>query len=171
MSKLPPMRALQAFEAFGRLGSATAAAAELGVTIGAISQQLRHAEDMAGLRLVERQGRSLVLTTHGRQYHADVTAGFDQLRYAQTRLDHARSATALTISCLPSLAVKWISGQLFDWQAAHPATSVRLIGNDSEPRFGDDPVDFRLSYGEMITRFTHRTELFTDWVVDRKSVV
>ena len=31
--------------------------------------------------------------------------------------------------------------------------------------FGVDAVDFRLSYGDLITRFDHRTELFTDWVV------
>ena len=68
------MRALQAFEAFGRHGSATAAAIELGVTVGAISQQLRKAEAEAGLRLVERKGKSIALTTRGRQYHDDVKA-------------------------------------------------------------------------------------------------
>lgn len=165
MTKLPPMRALQAFEAFGRLGSATAAAAELGVTVGAISQQLRKAEEQIGLRLIERQGKSIALSSRGRQYHADISAGFDQLRAAQARLDEARLDNTLTISCLPSLATKWIGAQIFDWQITHPTARVLLIGDENEPDFAVDSVDFRLSYGELITRFSNRSELFTDWVV------
>lgn len=171
MQKLPSMRALQAFEAFGRLGSATAAAAELGVTIGAVSQQLRKVEAEIGLRLVERRGKSIALTARGRHYHDDITAAFDALRAAQTRIERARSEATLTISCLPSLASKWIGAQLFDWQSAHPTATVRLIGGDTEPRFGTDEVDFRLSYGDLITRFDHRCELFTDWVVPACSPV
>ncbi len=165
MQKLPSMRALQAFEAFGRLGSATTTAAELGVTVGAISQQLRKVEAEVGMRLVERRGKSIALTTRGRQYHSDIKAAFDALRAAQSKIERARSEAVLTISCLPSLASKWIGAQLFDWQTAHPTATVRLIGDDTEPRFGADEVDFRLSYGDLITRFDHRTELFTDWVV------
>lgn len=165
IQKLPSMRALQAFEAFGRLGSATAAAAELGVTVGAVSQQLRKAENEVGLRLVERKGKTISLTTGGQKYHADIAAAFDALREAQSKVVLQRSEATLTISCLPSLASKWIGAQLFDWQSAHPTTTVRLVGDDSEPRFGTDGVDFRLSYGDLITRFDHRTELFTDWVV------
>ncbi len=41
---LPPMRAIQAFEAIARCGSVAAAAEELGVSAGAISQQLRKIE-------------------------------------------------------------------------------------------------------------------------------
>lgn len=165
LRKLPSMRALQAFEAFGRLGSATAAAAELGVTVGAISQQLRKIEAEIDLRLVERKGKSIALTSRGRFYHDDVTAAFDALREAQTKIERARSQATLTISCLPSLASKWMGAQLFDWQTAHPSATVRLIGDDAEPVFGTDAVDFRVSYGDLITRFAHRTELFTDWVV------
>ncbi len=165
MQKLPSMRALQAFEAFGRLGTATAAAAELGVSVGAVSQQLRKAEAEVGQRLVERKGKSIALTLRGRLYHKDIQAGFDILREAQIKIERAKSEAILTISCLPSLASKWLGVQLFDWQSAHPTTTVRLIGDDTEPLFGTGEVDFRLSYGDLIARFDHRTELFTDSVV------
>ena len=165
MQKLPSMRALQAFEAFGRLGSATAAAVELGVTVGAISQQLRKAEAEVGLRLVERRGTAIVLTTRGRSYHDDIKSAFDMLRDAQAKIERLQSEATLTISCLPSLASKWIGAQLFDWQSSHPTATVRLVGENTEPELGTGEVDFRLSYGALITRFDHRTELFTDWVV------
>ena len=41
---LPPLNALRAFEAAARLGSFKAAADELGVTHGAVSQQVRGLE-------------------------------------------------------------------------------------------------------------------------------
>jgi LysR family transcriptional regulator, glycine cleavage system transcriptional activator len=83
MKPLPPLRALQAFEVFGRLGSVTATADALGVSVGAISQLLRKAEESAGIGLLERAGRHVVLTSRGRRYHDQVSAGFDQLRAAQ----------------------------------------------------------------------------------------
>jgi LysR family glycine cleavage system transcriptional activator len=72
-----PLRAIQAFEAFGRCGSVTAAAEELGVSVGAVSQQIRKAEDALGLSLLERRGRSVALTSWGRTYHAAVSSGFE----------------------------------------------------------------------------------------------
>ncbi|RUY48892.1 LysR family transcriptional regulator, partial [Mesorhizobium sp. M7A.F.Ca.CA.002.07.1.1] len=68
MKKTPPLRAIQAFEAFGRRGSVTAAANELGVSVGAVSQQIRKAEDALEARLLERRGRSVALTALGRVY-------------------------------------------------------------------------------------------------------
>jgi LysR family glycine cleavage system transcriptional activator len=160
-----PLRAMQAFEAFGRLGSVTAAAEELGVSLGAISQQLRKAEEAAGLRLVERSGRHVTLTARGRTYLEGLTAGFERLHAAQVTLEQAQSENVLTLSCLPSLASKWMASRLFDWQMRHPSASVRLIGEDLEPRLGPDQVDFRLSYGRKAKSYLHHAELFTDWVV------
>lgn len=64
---LPPLRDLQTFEAFGRLGSVTAAARALGGTPGAVSQQLRLLEDHAGLLLIVKEGRRATLTPTGRK--------------------------------------------------------------------------------------------------------
>ncbi|TPI11727.1 LysR substrate-binding domain-containing protein [Mesorhizobium sp. B4-1-1] len=165
MKKTPPLRAIQAFEAFGRRGSVTAAADELGVSVGAVSQQIRKAEDVLEARLLERRGRSVALTALGRVYHAAVSLGFDQIREAQDIIERAQSADTLTISCLPSLASKWIGPQLLDWQIGHPGASVRLIGAETEPRLDIEEVDFRISYGDKYRNFDHYTELFTDWVV------
>jgi LysR family glycine cleavage system transcriptional activator len=159
------LRAIQAFEAFGRRGSVTEAAAELGVSVGAISQQIRKAEEALGLRLLERRGRSVALTSWGRLYHSAVSRGFDHIREAGEAIERARSEGTLTISCLPSLASKWVAPQLLDWQIGHTDATVHLIGAESEPRLGEDQVDFRISYGGTIRDFDHYTELFTDWVV------
>ena len=46
------MNAVRAFEAAARLGSFKEAAAELGVTHGAVSQQIRLLEDVAGPAII-----------------------------------------------------------------------------------------------------------------------
>ena len=51
--QLPPLRALQAFEAVARSGSVMAAAQEMGVSPGAVSQQVRKLEELLDLRLFE----------------------------------------------------------------------------------------------------------------------
>ena len=165
MSRLPPLRALQAFEALGRLGSVTRAAGELGVTPGAISQQIRKAEGFFGLRLVERIGNSVELTIRGRAYFERITDGFRTLREAQEVLTAARRDTAIVISCLPSMAIKWLGPRLLDWQAGRPGANIRLTGEEGEPRLDGDDVDFRISYGSAARSFEQHVELFRDWVV------
>ncbi len=165
MTKLPPLKALQAFDAFGRLGNVTDAAAELGVTPGAISQQLRKAEEALNLRLLERRGNSVQLTSWGRIYHGEIRPAFEQLRSAQDKLSRLRNTGGIVISCLPSLAGKWLAPRLADWQMSHRDANVRLLGKGSEPQLGEDSIDFRISYGDRIRKYDHYVELFTDWVV------
>lgn len=165
MTKSPPLRALQAFEAFGRIGSVTGAADELGVSAGAVSQQIRKAEEALGVQLLERRGRTVMLNSWGRIYHGAISTGFEKFREAEQLLERARSASILTISCLPSLASKWLAPQLFDWQTHHTGATVRLIGAEPEPQLGEEQVDFRLSYGAKTRDYDHYAELFTDWVV------
>jgi LysR family transcriptional regulator, glycine cleavage system transcriptional activator len=163
--KPPSLRAMQAFEAFGRLGSVTAAAEELGVSVGAVSQQLHGVEAATDMRLLERRGRNVELTLWGKQFYNDISSGFNLLRIAQENLMRVPVDHSITISCLPSLAGKWLGTLLFDWQARHPDATVRLIGEDKEPKLGDGQVDFRISYGKKIKSYDRTTELFTDWAV------
>jgi LysR family transcriptional regulator, glycine cleavage system transcriptional activator len=163
--KAASLRAMQAFEAFGRLGSVTAAADELGVSVGAVSQQLHNVEAATHMRLLERRGRNIELTLWGKQFYNDISSGFNLLRIAQENLAQATADHSITISCLPSLAGKWLGSQLFDWQTRHPHATVRLIGEDKEPNLGEGQIDFRISYGKKVKNFERTVELFTDWAV------
>jgi len=72
---LPPLSALIAFEAAGRLQSFTRAAAELHVTQAAVSRQIRLLEDHIGRPLFTRAHRAVELTNEGRDYlHTVVNA-------------------------------------------------------------------------------------------------
>lgn len=77
--KLPSLNALRAFETAGRKLSFRAAADELGVTQGAIAQQVRALEDHLNVTLFQRLPRGLSLTPEGTKYLVDITRAFDIL--------------------------------------------------------------------------------------------
>ena len=161
---LPAMRAIQAFEAIARCGSAAAAADEMGVSPGAVSQQLRKIEKQLNVRLFEREGRSLALTAWGRIYYERVRSAFDELRRAQHLLQVARSKQSIVLSALPSTAI-WLQHHLLEWRTTHPAISMRLIGTEREPSLQEECVDFRLCYGNSARSYDRYSELFVDAVV------
>jgi LysR family glycine cleavage system transcriptional activator len=163
--QLASLRSLQAFEAVARTGSVMAAALEMGVSAGAVSQQIRKLEEFLNLRLFERRGKGMELSTWGRLYFKELGSAFDRLRAAQQSLWRLRTENDLAVSCLSSVASKWLGTLLFDWQAAHKASRVRLIGAENEPDLGSGEADFRISYGQQSHHHANLAELFTDWVV------
>lgn len=164
VAMLPPMRAIQAFEAIVRCGSVAAAADELGVSSGAISQQLHKIEHELGVKLLKRDGRSLTLTSWGRIYYEQIRTAFDELRRGQQRLQIARARTGIAISAPPSLAI-WLQRPILQWSSENPAVSLRVIGSEREPALLDESIDFRLCYGTDARRYDRFSELFRDAVV------
>ncbi|MEP7244158.1 MAG: LysR substrate-binding domain-containing protein [Gammaproteobacteria bacterium] len=162
--RLPPFRALQAFHAVAESGSVSRAAAELQVSAGAVSQQIRLLERHVGVALLERSGRGVALTLAGRDYHRQIAVAFATLMKAQESIDRMGKVTEVTISALPSLVTTWLTPCLFEFRAHHPAASLRLIGSEDEPE-DDAGVDFRLSYGHRVREYPRFTELFVDSVV------
>jgi LysR family glycine cleavage system transcriptional activator len=163
--RLPPLRALQVFEAVGRHGSVSVAAVELNISPGAISQHIRRLEADAGVSLFELNGRRLALTTWGRLYLEKVQAGFFMLRSANEVLQRARLNSGIVISAPPSLVLRWLRPILTDWQQATGGVNLHVIGEDAEPDFEDKQVDFRISYGAARNRYGHFSDLFTDHVI------
>ena len=163
--RLPTLRALQAFDAIGRFGGVAAAARDLGISAGAVSQHIHRLEEEVGVRLFERKGRNLALTSWGRIYLEKVSMGFDRLRSADEVLQRARMKSGIVLSAPPSLAIRWLRPLMREWQHLAPGMSVRLIGEDEEPDFDEDQVDFRISYGTARQRYTHFADMFNDWVV------
>lgn len=161
----PSLRGLQAFEAIGRCGSVSAAAEDLGVSPGAVSQLVRSLEHCLGLTLLERRGRRVELSSWGRLYYREVSKAFLQLSHADNVLTRARNESGIVLSALSSVASRWVSRKIFDWQSLCPESNVRILGQEQEPRFGTEQVDFRITYGRRSHAHEHVATLFTDWVV------
>jgi TolB-like protein len=82
MRKLPPLKALRAFEAAARHMSFKAAADELALTPTAISHQIRLIETALGRALFRRRPRPLTLTPAGAALFPVVRNGFDSIAEA-----------------------------------------------------------------------------------------
>ena len=165
MQTLPPLRALQVFEAVGRCGGVTEAARRLGISAGAVSQQMKLLEDTLGVHLMQKDGKRLRLTAAGARYHESCAVAFESLRVAHAEIERSKNARNLSLSALPSLLSKWLATRVIAWQQHHPELSVYLDGTHTEPSPDGYEIDFRVSYGDRLADVNNAVELFRDCVV------
>lgn len=140
--RLPPLNALRAFEVSGRLLSFRAASEELGVTQGAVAQQVRALEAHMGQPLFHRLPRGLRLTAQGAAYLADVSRAFDVLGAATARL--ASHPRRVIISVTPTVATRLLIPRLAALQQALPGVELRTIADENLPDFTRDEVDIAI---------------------------
>src|ERR1700761_6089248 len=103
---LPPLNALRAFEAFGRLGRMTIAADELFVTHGAVSRQIRQLEQWLGYPLTQGPKTALKLTPEAVRRHEVLGEAFDLIQEAASRAKPVEDD--LRVSCYGTLAIRWL---------------------------------------------------------------
>ncbi|WP_318527422.1 LysR family transcriptional regulator [Roseobacter sinensis] len=80
--RLPSLNTLRAFEAAGRHLSFKGAADELGLTPGAVSQQVKKLEGSLGVALFRRLPQGLLMTREGEDYLPQITQVFEDLTRA-----------------------------------------------------------------------------------------
>jgi LysR family glycine cleavage system transcriptional activator len=131
MRKLPPLRALHAFEAAARHLSFAAAANELGVTPTAISHQIRQLEEACGAKLFQRRPRPLLLTSAGARLYPALRNGFDALASAVALLADEDVQAPLRVTSTNAFASKWLVPQLPKWRDENPDIPLEIIGTDA----------------------------------------
>lgn len=145
LARLPPLNGLRAFEVAARHLNFRLAAEELGVTQGAVAQQVRGLEAQLGLQLFSRQNRALALTEAGRGYVANIRKAFELIADATEVL--RPEPAHLTISVTPTFATRWLIPRLPDFNAAHPGIDLRIVASDRIANFQTDAVDLAVRYG------------------------
>ncbi|MFC3206428.1 transcriptional regulator GcvA [Aquamicrobium soli] len=146
--RLPPLNPLRAFEATARHASLTKAAAELNVTHGAISHQVKALESALGVKLLERAGQRLKLTPHGAELLPAVSDAFDGIAAATQRLTRPASTGALSLSCVPALLSLWLIPRLGSFTAQYPDIRLTLIGSNDPQDLRSPDIDLCLHYGD-----------------------
>jgi LysR family glycine cleavage system transcriptional activator len=148
--RLPPLNALKTFEASARLGSFVLAAAELNVTPGAVSQQIKKLEDFFGRQLFIRDKNRLMLTEVGRKVHAQSSAMMDGLADMTQQLGRGSVRSNLIVSVLPSVGMRWLNRRLPDFLRAHPNLRLDLRLEEDPVDFFRNRIDVRICYGEHL---------------------
>ena len=165
MRKLPPLRALHAFEAAARHHSFAAAANELGVTPTAISHQIRQLEEACGVKLFQRRPRPLLLTSAGARLYPALRNGFDALATAMALLAEADAKTPLRVTSPNAFASKWLVPRLPKWREENPTVALEIIGTDAvlDVRAGATDVAIRYARKPPLDLMAH--EVFRDTFV------
>lgn len=146
---LPPLTALRAFEAFGRLGLMTAAADELCVTHGAISRQIRGLERDCGVRLTVGPRHRLKLTDEGARLSESLTNALDQVERTFVDLKSAAERD-LHVSCVGTLAMRWLIPRLAGFHDLHPGLRVKVTESYAPVDLRRQPFDAAIRLAEHV---------------------
>jgi LysR family transcriptional regulator, glycine cleavage system transcriptional activator len=165
MRKLPPLRALHAFEAAARHHSFAAAANELGVTPTAISHQIRQLEEACGVKLFQRRPRPLLLTSAGARLYPALRNGFDALATAMALLAEENAQTPLRVTSPNAFASKWLVPRLPKWREENPTVALEIIGTDAVLDVRAGATDVAIRYARKPPLDLRAHEVFRDTFV------
>jgi len=161
--RLPSLNGLRVFEVVTRHLNFRLAADELGVTQGAVAQQIRGLEAELGMKLFDRFPRTLALTETGRSYVTNIRRAFELISEATETLKP--EPLHLTISVTPTFASKWLIPRLPDFTAIHPNIDLRILASDRIANFQTDAVDLAVRYGRPPFGAGLNAELLFDDVI------
>ncbi len=127
------LNALVSLRSVDTHGSVVAAADVLGFSPSAISQQIKRLEKQVGVPLLERVGRGVMLTDHGRRLvdaGGQLLTGLEQVEAGLHR-DADRVAGDLRLAAFSTAMRGLVAPVVRDVLAAHPDLSLRVI--ETEP--------------------------------------
>ncbi|RYX94934.1 MAG: transcriptional regulator GcvA [Bradyrhizobiaceae bacterium] len=162
MFRLPPLETLRVFEVAGRVGSYSRAAAELGVTHGAVSQRIAQLETHLNVQLFQRRGNRMALTPSGVRLHATVSLALSQLATSMRGLASATMDSEINVSLLPVMASRWLVPRLPRFNAIYPRISVNVTGNRALANFRTDGIDLAIRLGNGHWKGARSMKLFDE---------
>lgn len=147
--KLPSLKAVKAFEAAVRHGTTVGAAAEIGVTHGAISRQIQQLEDWIGRPLFKRDTGRLVVTDEGATY-AEIAGRALDLLHDGTEALLDVSDNVVRVTTTASFASEWLMPRLPDFRSRHPQIEIWMEEGKEivNPRSGGCDLAIRMGLGE-----------------------
>ena len=147
MLKLPPLAAVRAFEAAGRLENFSRAAEELGMTQAAVSYQVRQLEDRLGRALFVREKGRVRLSETGQRLLPAISNAFATMGDAFAALG-SDEADVLTISAATTFGGAWLSARIGRFQLRYPDLAVRLLMSNDYVDFDASNVDVAVRIGQ-----------------------
>ena len=140
------LNGLRALEAVARLGSLQAAADEMGVTVGAVSQQVIKAEAQLGRPVFQRLPKGMIPVEAARPMLARLTTGFQALSQA-VALGRPQDENLLTISVAPVFAARFLVHRLDGFSRQHPQVRLRIEASTALADFAGDDIDLGIRVG------------------------
>ena len=145
---LPSLNALAAFEAAARYLSLTRAAAELNVTPGAVSKQVKALETEIGRPLFLRLHRSMELTPEGETVARSLREAFERVSATLQQVSHNPALRSVSIGSTMAFAQFWLMPRLHDFWNAHQDIVIDHMISDRNADLFRNDVELRVRYGD-----------------------
>jgi LysR family glycine cleavage system transcriptional activator len=144
---LPSLTALAVFEASARHLSFKLAAAELNVTPGAVSKQIKAIEDELGMPLFVRLGAGVSLTSAGEDLYGVLSSSFSRAAEVVRTIKRGDRSKNVTIACTDAFATMWLIPRMPEFWDRHPDITVDHLISDNPREFRRAEVELRVRYG------------------------
>ncbi len=143
---LPPLTTLAAFETSARHDSFKKAAAELGVTPGAVSHQIKSLEEDLGLLLFDRHYRGVEITSEGKLLFSVLQNSFADISKTLHAIRKSTETESVTISATTAMSALWLTPRLTQFWRTSGDISVDQHVSDVFDHAREIP-DLRVTYG------------------------
>ncbi|BAO89839.1 LysR substrate-binding domain-containing protein [Caballeronia cordobensis] len=141
---------LSFFSTLSAAGSLSAAARELGLTAAAVSKRLSQMETRAGVALVNRTTRRMMLTPEGELYLEHARRILDEIDKLSELLGSAKRSPKglLRVNATLGFGRSHIAPVISKFVAKYPQVSVQLQLSVTPPPLTDDAFDVCIRFGE-----------------------
>lgn len=163
-SHLPSLDLLRVFEACARLLSFTAAAAELGTTQPAISQQVQRLEKQLATRLFDRVYRGIELTGPGLVLLDHVQDALESLRAGFEAVSAQAPREVIAVATDFAFAAYWLMPRLPRFYQRNPHLDVSLVTTNRALGVLPGDVDAAIVFGEGRLKRGESRQLFQEEV-------
>ena len=157
--RLPPLRALEAFMRTVRLGSARAAAEEIGLSPSALSRRITNLEEFVGKKLFTRARQSMQLTDEGQAFYEAVNPHLESLTRAVESQSDNISLLRLRLGVLPMFGSQRLFPRLGELRKRHPLLHIDI---DTAPHLEDrvgDTLDAAIILSDAPDPSLHMVQL------------
>ncbi|MCY4304978.1 MAG: transcriptional regulator GcvA [Aestuariivita sp.] len=162
--RLPPLTALRAFNAAARHVSFSKAAAELNVTPGALSLQIRTLEEHLGKPLFRRLNRAVELTEAGRTLAPGIDDAFQTMMASWRATRRLNNMRILNVTAGPAFTAKWMAPRLFQFAQTHPEIDLRFFATLRLLDLQRDEIDVAIRFGYGPNEGFFSIPLAFEWV-------
>ncbi|HTN14006.1 MAG TPA: LysR substrate-binding domain-containing protein [Sphingomonadaceae bacterium] len=136
--RLPPLRALEAFVRIVRMGSARAAANELGLSPSALSRRVTSLEEFVGKKLFTRAHQAMKLTDDGRSFYEAINPHLEALAQAVEAQSENLQLLRLHLGVSPLFGSQRLFPRLLELRKLHPRLHIDIdTGPNLLGRVGD----------------------------------
>jgi DNA-binding transcriptional LysR family regulator len=162
--QITSLPALACFRVAAEYENFSRAANQLFLTHGAISRAVRLLEDDLGTALFERRNRAVFLTDAGRKLAQAVAHGLDHIDSAAQSIRSEQANAPVTVSCEPTLMMRWLIPRMPGFREFHTGPDVRLVAGGGQVTLGAG-IDLAIRRDDFVWPTSYAAcPLFDEWI-------